>query len=240
MQDSELVASEPQPSLTPLDVIVDICKDVEAQKRGHILLTMPKSNNEDPAQVNVAVCPNDKAFFTHFRAKYRASRGFVRYWLSPKCFSHCCFVKVKKWYPREVSWLNNEVPERSDYEYQPRASTPYCEPIGELEWRKKFHCMVELKDRIDTLDAIPKRRNEFDLESDDVEILWGIRVHYKLNAWGTLAYFVLFIAAPVAFWPWWLRNHPGDWQTAVAPLTTIMAFLVLVLGLFRHDLKAAI
>ena len=140
---------------------------------------------------------------------------------------------MSRWGPDELNWVAAQVPPDTerDYEYQPRpCRPPDVDPIPPEVWRKRFYECRSSGHGSAAITRVPKRLKEFRV-SDHItepEDLWGLYVQYRWAFLGVFSYCFLLAAGPFTFWIWWLRNNPGDWQTAVVPLTTLLPLFVAI------------
>lgn len=77
------------------------------------------------------------------------------------------------------------------------------------------------------LKRIPKRKRALELKLDTREEAWGIQAHHKPHALIVFLYHVLMFAGTFAFWIYWQRTHPGDFQNATVPLTVVAVLISL-------------
>lgn len=132
-----------------------------------------------------------------------------------------------------------ELPQDSAYFYNPRGDSAKNPPISihmfdilfnatcdsPCNWWNFHDCML-LRDSNDTLSRIPKRTKPF---KDDYETLsiWGLEAMFAVSFAYVFIYHCTIIAGPFAFFFWWLRTHPDDYQNAAVPVTIVLGGLSL-------------
>jgi len=106
----------------------------------------------------------------------------------------------------------------------------------------RFHQQIDTGDTLEALPLIPKRCKAFQVSThvNGREDMWGLHVEYCYSVAGILVYCILLIGGPVAFWIWWLRCHPGDWQTATTLLMTVLTMLTAMWYMGGAELKKMI
>jgi hypothetical protein len=99
-----------------------------------------------------------------------------------------------------------------------------------------WHDCIRLPCRYYRLRCIPKKKSEFDLQSDDIGIVaWGLEADYAISFVFVAVYHLVPLLAALGFWIYWLVRFPGDWQNAAVPLLTVLAlFAVLWMPFGKH------
>ena len=64
----------------------------------------------------------------------------------------------------------------------------------------------------------------------------GLHAYLRLSVIGVIFCASVLYAPGIAFGVWWLSDHPGDWQTAVAPLTTVLLMVVTIATPIGRDI----
>jgi hypothetical protein len=136
-----------------------------------------------------------------------------------------------------------------DYEYAPRPGTnPMISPKtfavclqvcdAKCKWPllNPWHDCIRLPCRSYRLRCIPKKKSEFDLQSDDIGIVaWGLEADYAISFAFVAVYHLVPLLAALGFWIYWLVRFPGDWQNAAVPVLTVLAlFAVLWMPFGKH------
>lgn len=187
------------------------------------------------SQLEIAKCRNDDIFFENLRLEYKRMRGFWRYWLDPRQFDHCEFVKFTRFYVGELARVGQDLPQSVLYQYQPRPPGPHDNPpITPHEFRVRFYRLRNTCGSKEALDRIPKRAKSFqvNLHIGGVEHMWGLQAVLRTSFVMVAIWQVLITAGGWAFMGWWLSRHSGDLQNAVIPVTVIItAIMVLWLPL---------
>jgi hypothetical protein len=137
----------------------------------------------------------------------------------------------------------------TDYEYAPRPGTnpmippktfAVCLGVCNVECRRSllnpWHDCVSLPRRSYRLRCIPKKKSEFDIQSDDVDaVAWGLEADYAISFAFMAVYHLVPLLAALGFWVYWLIRFPGDWQNAAVPVLTVLAlFAVLWVPFGKH------
>jgi hypothetical protein len=96
-----------------------------------------------------------------------------------------------------------------------------------------FHqCAPEVINR-KTIERVPKKLSEFkikDMNAPESEA-WGLKVQHEVCATFVVAYLLLIMIPPFAFWGWWQCTHPDDLQGASVPASVVLALLTLFWGM---------
>lgn len=75
------------------------------------------------------------------------------------------------------------------------------------------------------LQRIPKRTRNFDEDQDSP--IWGLEAVFAVSVARVFIYHCIMVAAPFAFFAWWLTTHPNDLQNAIVPSTMVLGSLSL-------------
>jgi hypothetical protein len=85
----------------------------------------------------------------------------------------------------------------------------------------------------DALQKIPKRDLPIIVEGNGRDDFWGLLVVEVISFARVCTYIVMVLTLPFVFWPFWLSRHPGDFQNASVPVSTVIGlvsvFLILLL-----------
>lgn len=209
------------------------------------------------AQIDAKRHSDDSTFFHDLRLVYRQHRGLWRYCLSVWRLSHCDFVKVcfmtrepsyaeianhwqlEKIRKNRIIFRGKDLPTDPNYEYNPRPPNAEIPPITPHEFElafsscsprcvfSPFHDCVELPTGTFAMERIPKRKSAFQLNASAPEFAWGLSAQHSISLVGVVAYHMLIFLGTVAFWAWWLRQHPDDLQNAAVPLTVVAVLISL-------------
>ncbi|KAF2130731.1 hypothetical protein P153DRAFT_336557 [Dothidotthia symphoricarpi CBS 119687] len=197
---------------------------------------------------------NDPTFFSELKSRYKRHRGWTRFLLSPFRFRFCRFVKFEKFDANRILSHGEDLPDyhgfEHDYEYAPRpGKNPLINPKtfavclnacgASCIWPllNPWHDCVKLPRRCDKLRCIPKKKSEFDVDSEDVEIVaWGLEADYALSFAFLAAYHLVPIFAALGFWVYWLWTHPGDLQNSSVPIFTVLALFAAFWMMFGKHL----
>ncbi|CAN9306032.1 unnamed protein product [Alternaria alternata] len=137
----------------------------------------------------------------------------------------------------------------NDYEYDPRPGTnpmispktfavclKVCDMNCRWSWLNPWHDCVSLPCRSYRLRCIPKKKSEFDIQSDDaMAVAWGLEAEHAISFAFMAVYHLVPLLAAFGFWIYWLMKFPGDWQNAAVPVLTVLAlFAVLWVPFGKH------
>jgi len=203
-------------------------------------------------QINTALL-NDPAFFRELKTRYKKHRSWIKRLISPFRFRFCRFVKLEKFDTGRVLSQGDDLPDypgiKDDYEYDPRPGTipmispktfavclKACDMNCKWPWLNPWHDCVSLPCRSYRLGCIPKKKSEFDIQSDDaVAVAWGLEADHAISFAFMAAYHLVPLLAAFGFWIYWLIKFPGDWQNAAVPVLTVLAiFAVLWVPFGKH------
>ena len=135
---------------------------------------------------------------------------------------------------------HKDLPTHRDYEYTPRAGTddarnpPISRHIFETlvhtcpspcTWMNPLHdCLIPPSGHM-FLQRIPKRTKRS--TNDQTSPIWGFEAVFAVSFAYVFVYHCVMVAGPLAFWVWWLKAHPDDWQNAAIPFTVVIGALSL-------------
>lgn len=192
-----------------------------------VLLGVDRGGKIRPTQLNVIHYKSDDEFFSALKSNYIKLRGFWHYWFHPEELDHCSFSKFERYYVRSLSWKCNELPDGVEYEYTRQLPLkPYVAPISPEEWRHRFQG-IDTGVRLEALPLIPQRVRSFQLSTHvRREDFWGLNIEYRLCLKVVLVWHLVFTAGGWIFVGWWLKEHPGDLQNAVVPISLILGVLI--------------
>jgi len=204
-------------------------------------------------QISVTAALNDPAFFRELRTRYKRHRSWMKRLISPFRFRFCRFVKLEKIDTGRVLSQGEDLPDYSgvkdDYEYTPRPGTipmispktfavclKACDMNCKWRWLNPWHDCVSLPCRSYRLGCIPKKKSEFDIQSDDaIAVAWGLEADHAISFAFMAVYHLVPLLAAFGFWIYWLIKFPGDWQNAAVPVLTVLAiFAVLWVPFGKH------
>lgn len=179
--------------------------------------------------IEIRESQDDDVFFDEFRKHYRSLRGFMHYWFDPRQFSFCHASRFEKWDVDSLGWFCDEMPtDHVRYEYVPQPPRePYKGLLTKRQWRCRFHRPARTPGLKGAFQRIPKRNCPFQISTDaSHEDVWGLHAQLRVSdkllfMWMTLIVFVITLGGWI-FMMRWLFYHPGDLQSAVAPVTLIM------------------
>ena len=133
-----------------------------------------------------------------------------------------------------------DLPKHQDYKYTPRAGDPdarnpplsphlfevlyYTCPIPCKRWVP--HNCSSPPNGSTTMARFPKREKCF--QRDQTSPIWGIEAVFAVSAAHVIAYHVILVAGPFAFFGWWVGARPGDLQNASVPATLACGALSLL------------
>jgi hypothetical protein len=75
------------------------------------------------------------------------------------------------------------------------------------------------------LKRIPRRKICF--EMDSTSPIWGLEAVFAVSFAYVFVYHCVMLAGPFAFFTWWLKAHPDDFQNASIPATVVLGALSL-------------
>jgi len=204
-------------------------------------------------QISVTTLLNDPAFFRQLKTRYKKHRSWLKRLLSPFRFRFCRFVKLEKFDTGRVLSQGDDLPDypgvKDDYEYDPRPGTnpmispktfavclKACDMNCKWPWLNPWHDCVSLPCRSYRLGCIPKKKSEFDIQSDDaIAVAWGLEADHAISFAFMAVYHLMPLLAAFGFWIYWLIKFPGDWQNAAVPVLTVLAiFAVLWVPFGKH------
>jgi hypothetical protein len=204
-------------------------------------------------QINITAVLNDPAFFRELKTRYKKHRSWIKRLVSPFRFRFCRFVKLEKFDTGRVLSQGDDLPDHpgfeSDYEYTPRPGInpmispktfavclKACDMNCKWPWLNPWHDCVSLPCRSYRLGCIPKKRSEFDIQSDDaIAVAWGLEADHAISFAFMAVYHLVPLLAAFGFWIYWLIKFPGDWQNAAVPVLTVLAiFAVMWLPFGKH------
>jgi len=203
-------------------------------------------------QISTALL-NDPAFFRELKTRYKKHRSWIKRLISPFRFRFCRFVKLEKFDTGRVLSQGDDLPDypgvKDDYEYDPRPGTnpmispktfavclKACDMNCKWPWFNPWHDCVSLPCRSYRLGCIPKKKSEFDIQSDDaIAVAWGLEADHAISFAFMAVYHLVPLLAAFGFWIYWLIKFPGDWQNAAVPVLTVLAiFAVLWVPFGKH------
>ncbi|KAI4703158.1 hypothetical protein J4E81_002035 [Alternaria sp. BMP 2799] len=203
-------------------------------------------------QISTALL-NDPAFFRELKTRYKKHRHWIKRLISPFRFRFCRFVKLEKFDAGRVLSQGDDLPDypgvKDDYEYDPRPGTnpmispktfavclKACDMNCKWPWINPWHDCVSLPCRSYRLGCIPKKKSEFDIQSDDaIAVAWGLEADHAISFAFMAVYHLVPLLAAFGFWIYWLIKFPGDWQNAAVPVLTVLAiFAVLWVPFGKH------
>lgn len=204
-------------------------------------------------QIDVTTLLNDPAFFRELKTRYKKHRSWIKRLVSPFRFQFCRFVKLEKFDTGRVLSQGDDLPDypgvKDDYEYDPRPGTnpmispkifavclKACDMNCKWPWLNPWHDCVSLPCRSYRLGCIPKKKTEFDIQSDDaIAVAWGLEADHAISFAFMAVYHLVPLLAAFGFWIYWLIKFPGDWQNAAVPVLTVLAiFAVLWVPFGKH------
>jgi hypothetical protein len=130
-----------------------------------------------------------------------------------------------------------DLPVDADYSYMPRGESAKNPPLSTHLFTALFYsCDLNcqrltphdcIKPSTDTrcLQRIPKRKDPFDTDMT-IEI-WGLGAVHSVSFAYVCTYHIFIVAAPFAFFIWWIETIPGDLQNASVPVTVVFGLLSL-------------
>lgn len=182
-------------------------------------------------------------FFQTLAAKYNANRGYLRRLFSVFVYSHCDFVKIKRYAPRRFDpGLVFSYPPQENVEYT-FAPKPMNEvPITRHMFYELFHTCYDdqsLLHRLhsivsasacdiltclpdELLECLPKRNADVSADAHlgkTVEMFWGLAAREQRSAFRVVVYMLLSMLPSVWFVFAWLFSwgHASDLQNATTP-----------------------
>ncbi|KAH8727556.1 hypothetical protein GQ44DRAFT_703430 [Phaeosphaeriaceae sp. PMI808] len=200
----------------------------------------------DLEQISVSTQLNDPAFFRELNTRYKKHRNWIKRMVSPFRFRFCKFVRFEKFDAERILSQGEDLPEdpvfQDDYEYAPRpGKNPMINPKtfavclkvcdDQCTWRllNPWHDCVTLPRRPHRIRCIPKKKSEFDLQSDDVGLVaWGLEADYAISFAYLAMYHLIPLIGALVFWIYWLIRFPGDWQNAAVPVLTVLAMFAVL------------
>jgi len=204
-------------------------------------------------EISITALLNDPAFFRELKTRYKKHRSLTKRLISPFRFRFCRFVKLEKIDTGRVLSQGEDLPDYSgvkdDYEYTPRPGTipmispktfavclKACDMNCKWPWLNPWHDCVSLPCRSYRLGCIPKKKSEFDIQSDDaIAVAWGLEADHAISFAFMAVYHLVPLLAAFGFWIYWLIKFPGDWQNAAVPVLTVLAiFAVLWVPFGKH------
>ncbi|KAI4637814.1 hypothetical protein J4E83_000632 [Alternaria metachromatica] len=204
-------------------------------------------------QISVTALLNDPAFFRELKTRYKKHRSWIKRLISPFRFRFCRFVKLEKFDAGRVLSQGDDLPDypgvKDDYEYTPRPGTipmispktfavclKACDMNCKWPWLNPWHDCVSLPCRSYRLGCIPKKKSEFDIQSNDaIAVAWGLEADHAISFAFMAVYHLVPLLAAFVFWIYWLIKFPGDWQNAAVPVLTVLAiFAVLWVPFGKH------
>ncbi|PSR82126.1 hypothetical protein BD289DRAFT_25347 [Coniella lustricola] len=215
---------------------------VNDQRRFVFLLTLKASryffSSLDVTEMGPA------AFFQTLAARYNENRGYLRRCFSVFVYSHCDFVKIKRYAPRRFdSGLHFSYPpqENTEYTFTPKPMSEV--PITKHLFYELFHSCYDdqhLLHRMhkmlgpsacDVLTSLPgelleclhKRNADVSIDAHlgkTVEKFWGLATREQRSAFRVVVYMLLSLLPSVWFLFAWMFswNHASDLQDATTPL----------------------
>jgi hypothetical protein len=111
-----------------------------------------------------------------------------------------------------------------------------CDMNCRWSWLNPWHDCVSLPCRSYRLRCVPKKKSEFDIQSDDtMAVAWGLEAEHAISFAFMAVYHLVPLLAAFGFWIYWLMKFPGDWQNAAVPVLTVLAlFAVLWVPFGKH------
>ncbi|KAL9610215.1 MAG: hypothetical protein Q9167_005064 [Letrouitia subvulpina] len=196
-----------------------------------ILFGIIQNSKVDHTQIEIrSPNSNDAHFFNDLRCQYRHLRGFLRHWLSPFIFSHCCFVKYTRFFVNELAYVGSDLPVDPNYVYSPRPPGPHEDPpISAHEFNRRFYLsLCNPCGRTEAVERIPKRVKRFQtsLHINGREDMWGLQVELRPSFFRILLWQIAITAGGWMLMVWWLVNHKNDLQGASVPVTLILTAMV--------------
>ncbi|KAH4262248.1 hypothetical protein HBI70_010630 [Parastagonospora nodorum] len=210
----------------------------------------------DLEQIQISSLIEDSEFFRELKIRHKRHRSWAKRTLSPFRFRFCRFVKFEKFDTARILSQGEDLPDypgvEQDYEYTPRPGTnPMISPktfavcLGvcntDCKWPlvNPWHDCVRLPSRAHRLRCIPKKKSEFDMQSDDLgTVAWGLEADYALSFVFVAIYHLVPLIGAFAFWIYWLLKFPGDWQNAAVPVLTVLAMFAVVWVPFSKHINA--
>ena len=191
-------------------------------------------------QVDVKKNTDDNDFIEALLREYRCMIGELRYWLDPRVLAFCSHAKFTRDVDNHLSKHREpQLPLGEDYHFvkKPLKGDPYNPPISEHEWYDHFYGNARYPDKCRcVLAQIPKRDWEFGFSTHSGrEDMYGLLAERRPSFFRVVVWTLVILSAGIAFLIWWLAQHWGDWQNAIAPITiTFMAIAYLWMPLSEH------
>ncbi|KAJ4387625.1 hypothetical protein N0V93_008222 [Gnomoniopsis smithogilvyi] len=204
-----------------------------------------------------------REFFETIVQKYNGNRGFWRRTFSIFAYSHCDFMKIKRYRKRQFDPLPGfsypvfEDKEYSEYTYSPQPM--HVAPISKRMFYDLFHaCYTDgsLSHKIhqklpfswhcdiidflpyEMLDNMPKRDREVLLNAQfqNVENIWGLVAREQRSFMRVIIYVFLSLVPSMWFFFAWVfeLGHVNDLQNAVVPVTMSMTALSMLLTVIYY------
>jgi hypothetical protein len=210
-----------------------------------------------PKAIRCDTLSNDPEFFATLKSTYDRRRGTLRRWFSYWQYDHCEFWVFHKADDKHASLIEVGFPEivDSNYIFEPRPPRrlPPLGPITEGDFRHYYYYHTRQPfwefwirptpedieslgkaSNDDALRSLPKWTGKLGAAGDDDEF-FGLLAKESLCPWRITAYICVPIAACLVFCALWLSvwEHPLDLQNAVAPLTTYLASISVIIVLMK-------
>ncbi|KAF2679312.1 hypothetical protein K458DRAFT_314529 [Lentithecium fluviatile CBS 122367] len=233
----------------------NVAASVPQGSNGWVLLVVQSGGNYYLAQVNVHnLTSND--FFVKLRSEYFRLRGSLTCFFSVWGFSHCEFYKFEKFDEHAVTPRKKDEWPDPKYDYYPKDIVE-MPPITEHEFNKRFyscapkfhilchkncHCFKIQKQahNREIINLLPKKLSQFDDQSDQRDLFWGLYARQQPLFWRVGVYNALCISPLVWFFFMWIFHwgHDGDMQNASVPLMIMMSLLSVFWATFMASLKS--
>ncbi|KAI1622528.1 hypothetical protein EDD37DRAFT_651800 [Exophiala viscosa] len=256
---SSLSRSASPTSSTDATSVVSASVSISSQQHMYVLLGIGGMRSTlDLEHMDVIKdTKTDAEFFKKLNDLYRSARGMLRILFSIWRLSHCDFVKFRRFRPKRVTDLCEDLPEDEvEYTYSPRPPevTVSAPGITKHMWQHAlhpcdgrlmgltlgfcalgwFHDCVEYfnPDSSEYIVRIPKKHSEWLVETEGIDDAFGILTKEEPSILYVLVYHVLILAGPFAFWGWAMpreSRQDGSWdlQNPSVPVTIALSLLSL-------------
>lgn len=187
------------------------------------------------ADIEVSGRVDDDEFFCKIRQEFRRMRGFWHYWLDPRQFEYCEFMKFTRKYVQRLVKVRPELPLDESYRYTPKPTID-VPPIERHDWYDYYYNKDLTGGLRSAIQMIPKRDHRFQFDTHvSREDMWGLQVVLQIKCIIVIAWFLVITTGGWGFWAWWYHAHRNDWSGSAVPAMAIMtAFTALFLPLNEH------